>query len=247
MDYDAIESGQFYQLLAVDTRRNADGGLETAGKMDQTAEAANFAHLFNWQLGLCQQPLGLLDPQLVDQGGVVFSGVDFDLLAQVAGFIVEQLSGLLQRSGAVIFLNVFQNSQHRSCALVAVGLPVALVIGATAQQLSKKNFHVVGADRLGVFLVGVAFVKDAPLAIVVLGDETRTDLWVDNCSISATILQLAATALGLGSCWVHVHGRPRLASDPSAGNAEDYLRELLGVKDGMRILCVIAAGHPAEE
>ncbi len=94
---------------------------------------------------------------------------------------------------------------------------------------------------------GSAFVKDAPLAIVVLGDETRTDLWVDNCSISATILQLAATALGLGSCWVHVHGRPRLASDPSAGNAEDYLRELLGVKDGMRILCVIAAGHPAEE
>ncbi len=93
---------------------------------------------------------------------------------------------------------------------------------------------------------GSAFVKDAPAVIVVLGDETKTDLWVDNCSISATFLQLAAVDSGLGSCWVHVNGRPRVSSDPSAGNAEDYLRELLGVKDGMRILCVVALGYPAE-
>ena len=94
---------------------------------------------------------------------------------------------------------------------------------------------------------GSAFVKDAPAAIVVLGDESRTDLWVDNCAISATFLQLAATALGLGSCWVHVNGRPRVSSDPDAGNAEDYLKNFLGVRDGMRILCVVAVGYPAED
>ena len=94
---------------------------------------------------------------------------------------------------------------------------------------------------------GSAFVKDAPLAIVVLGDETRTDLWVDNCAISATFIQLAATALGLGSCWVHVNGRPRKSDNPSAGTAEEYLKDLLGIKDGMRILCVIAVGYPAED
>lgn len=93
---------------------------------------------------------------------------------------------------------------------------------------------------------GSAFVKDAPAVIVVLGDETKTDLWVDNCAISATFLQLAATALGLGSCWVHVNGRPRISDDPSAGNAEDYLRNLLGIRDGMRVLCVVAVGYPAE-
>ena len=89
---------------------------------------------------------------------------------------------------------------------------------------------------------GSAFVKDAPVVIVVLGDETKTDLWVDNCAISATFLQLAATDLGLGSCWVHVNARPRVSSDPASGTAEEYLKELLGIKDGMRILCVIAAG-----
>lgn len=95
--------------------------------------------------------------------------------------------------------------------------------------------------------MGSSFVKDAPAAIVVMGDESKTDLWVDNCAISATFIQLAATATGLGSCWVHVNGRPRSKSDSSLGDAETYLRELLGVKDGMRILCVIAVGYPAEE
>ena len=38
---------------------------------------------------------------------------------------------------------------------------------------------------------GAAFMKDCPMAIMVAGDESVTDLWVDNCSISATILQLA--------------------------------------------------------
>lgn len=93
---------------------------------------------------------------------------------------------------------------------------------------------------------GSAFVKDAPAAIVVMGDETKTDLWVDNCAISATFLQLAATAMDLGSCWVHVNGRPRSKSDASLGDAEAYLRELLGIKDGMRVLCVVAVGYPEE-
>lgn len=93
---------------------------------------------------------------------------------------------------------------------------------------------------------GSAFVKDAPAAIVVMGDETKTDLWVDNCAISATFLQLAATAMDLGSCWVHVNGRPRSKSDASLGDAETYLRVLLGIKDGMRVLCVVAVGYPEE-
>lgn len=93
---------------------------------------------------------------------------------------------------------------------------------------------------------GSAFVKDAPAAIVVMGDEAKTDLWVDNCAISATFLQLAATAMDLGSCWVHVNGRPRSKSDASLGDAETYLRELLGIKDGMRVLCVVAVGYPEE-
>lgn len=93
---------------------------------------------------------------------------------------------------------------------------------------------------------GSAFVKDAAAAIVVLGDAGKTDLWVDNASISTTYLMLSAVDKGLGSCWVHVNGRPRSKTDASKGMAEDYLRELLGIKDNMNVLCVLALGYESE-
>ena len=93
---------------------------------------------------------------------------------------------------------------------------------------------------------GSAFVKDAAAAIVVLGDAGKTDLWVDNASISTTYLMLSAVDKGLGSCWVHVNGRPRSKTDATKGMAEDYLRELLGIKDNMKVLCVLALGYESE-
>lgn len=92
---------------------------------------------------------------------------------------------------------------------------------------------------------GSAFVKDAPAAIVVMGDITKTDIWVENAAISATFIQLAATALDLGSCWVHVRDRQRSKNDPSKGTAEEYLRSLLGIKEEYKVLCVIALGYEA--
>ena len=61
---------------------------------------------------------------------------------------------------------------------------------------------------------GSAFMKGAPLAIVVLGDTTKSDLWRENAAISATILQLACVDEGLASCWVHIDGRPRRKDEP---------------------------------
>lgn len=93
---------------------------------------------------------------------------------------------------------------------------------------------------------GSTFLKDAPMAVVVMGDNALTDLWVDNCAISATIMQLCAESLGLGSCWVHVNGRPHRDDNPQGESAEEYLRGVLPIPDGYRVLCVIAMGYPAE-
>lgn len=90
---------------------------------------------------------------------------------------------------------------------------------------------------------GSALIQGAACAIVVLGDTSKTDLWVENASISATFIQLAATNFGLGSCWVHVNGRPRDKKDESKGSAEDYLRDLLAIKEGYKPLCIIAIGY----
>ena len=92
---------------------------------------------------------------------------------------------------------------------------------------------------------GSAFVKGAAAAIVVMGDRSKTDIWVENAAISATFIQLAATAMDLGSCWVHVRDRLRSKDDPAIGTAEEYLRSLLGIRDEYGVLCVVALGNEA--
>ncbi len=90
---------------------------------------------------------------------------------------------------------------------------------------------------------GSAFMKNAPLAFVIAGDTTLTDLWTVNCSISATMLQLACVEEGLASCWVHVDGRPRLKDEPNGAQAIELLRTLLPLPESYEVLCVVAAGY----
>ncbi len=90
---------------------------------------------------------------------------------------------------------------------------------------------------------GSAFLKGAPLAIVVLGETTGSDLWRENGAITATILQLACVDEGLGSCWIHVHGRPRRKDAPTGETASDYLRSLLPIPDTCEPLCILSVGY----
>ena len=90
---------------------------------------------------------------------------------------------------------------------------------------------------------GSAFMKDAAAAILVMGDKRATDLWIDNCAISATTLQLAVVDEGLASCWVHVNDRPCLQAEPDGRKADNYLRELLDLPEHYGILCAVALGY----
>lgn len=90
---------------------------------------------------------------------------------------------------------------------------------------------------------GSAFVKNAPAAILVMGEKSATDLWIDNCAISATILQLAVVDEGLASCWVHVNERPVLRAEPDGKKADEFLREKLPIPENYGILCAIALGY----
>lgn len=102
---------------------------------------------------------------------------------------------------------------------------------ATIERLSKMRDY------------GSEFMKDAPAAIIVAADTTKTDLWRENCAISATILQLATVDAGLASCWVHVEGRPRLKDNPEGEQAIDYLRTFIDLPEDWAVECVIALGY----
>jgi nitroreductase len=66
---------------------------------------------------------------------------------------------------------------------------------------------------------------------------------VEDCSIAAIILQLTAHSLGLGSCWIHFHYRMYNETVTS----EQYVRELLGIRENYRVLCAVTVGYPAKE
>lgn len=90
---------------------------------------------------------------------------------------------------------------------------------------------------------GAQFLKNAPLAIVVCADSTASDVWIEDCSIAAIIIQLTALSVGLGSCWAQMRGRQH----DQDMTAERYIQGLLGLPEQMKVECVLGIGYPDED
>jgi nitroreductase len=84
---------------------------------------------------------------------------------------------------------------------------------------------------------------DSPLGIVVIADKTKSDVWMEDASIAAIIIQLQAHELGLGSCWIQVYGREK----DEQCTSESYIRDLFQIPEQFGVLCVISIGYPNEE
>jgi len=79
----------------------------------------------------------------------------------------------------------------------------------------------------------------AALSVAVCADpDLSSHFWEQDCSAATENLLLAATALGLGSVWLGVYPKEERMTQ---------VRETLGVPEKIRVLCLVAIGHPAEE
>lgn len=83
----------------------------------------------------------------------------------------------------------------------------------------------------------------APLAIVVAADPAKSDAWIEDASVATAYMQLQASDLGLGSCWVQV--RDRYGDDGMP--AEEYVQDALGMPDTIPVLCILSIGYKDEE
>jgi nitroreductase len=101
---------------------------------------------------------------------------------------------------------------------------------AVLDKLSRAKHH------------GSSFLKNAPLAIVVCANPEKSGVWVEDASIAATFIQLAAESISLGSCWIQL--RERMHDHEKTSGA--YVAELLKIPDGMVVECIIALGYPDE-
>lgn len=89
---------------------------------------------------------------------------------------------------------------------------------------------------------GTTPLETAPLAIVICADETKNDVWIEDCSVSSILLQLTAHSLGLGSCWVQI--RNRMFSE--SRTSEKYIQDLLHIPEKYNILNIVTVGYPAK-
>lgn len=130
---------------------------------------------------------------------------------------------LTQLSEALLRAPTSRN--RRSCEFVLVADPLIL------KQLSAAKNH------------GTSFFATAPLAVVIAADPKISDVWIEDSSIAAIIVQLAAERLGLKSCWAQL--RLRVHNDDTS--ASEYVRQLVGIPEGIEVPVVIAIGYPDED
>jgi nitroreductase len=89
---------------------------------------------------------------------------------------------------------------------------------------------------------GSLFVKNAPLAIVVLADPVICDVWIEDASIASIVVQLEAESIGLSSCWIQIRERMYDASTSSG----EYVRKVLDIPESYTVLSIIGVGYADE-
>jgi nitroreductase len=146
-------------------------------------------------------------------------------------------------------MDCIQALKTRRCVRAYTGEPVPremladLVdcgrLAATARNLQPWEFVVVTAPGTLRAIAAAtdfgSFIAQAAACIIVLCQDTKYYL-EDGCNASQNIL-LAAHAHGLSGCWV-------------AGDKKPYaeaVRRMVGAPDGLRLISLLAIGHPGEE
>ncbi len=87
---------------------------------------------------------------------------------------------------------------------------------------------------------GAAFLKDAPLGVVVCVDPEKSTVWIEDAAIASIFVLLAAESIGLGGCWIQI--RDRMHDETKS--AEAYVSGLLHIPEGMKVEAIMAVGYP---
>jgi len=114
---------------------------------------------------------------------------------------------------------------------------------AAPSAMNKRPWYMVAVtDRQTIQAIAKAppygrTLPDAALVIVVCGDPSVSDWWLQDCT-PATENILIAAAVGLGAVFLGCHGK---------AEREGPIRQVLAIPDEIGMASVLCIGHPAEE
>lgn len=86
---------------------------------------------------------------------------------------------------------------------------------------------------------GLGFLKDVPLAVVVLGSPMECQQWIEDASLAIGYMQLQAWELGIGSCWGDIKGKVTANGQDSA----EYVRRVLDIPYQLEVLAIVGFGY----
>lgn len=89
---------------------------------------------------------------------------------------------------------------------------------------------------------GAVGLETSTYAIAVIADSEKSDVWIEDASIAAILMQLEAESLGIGSVWIQMRKR-----QGTCGDSEAEVREILNIPDKYGVVCVLAFGFKDEE
>ncbi len=90
---------------------------------------------------------------------------------------------------------------------------------------------------------GSGFLANAAFGIIVCADLQEATAWIEDCSIAAIDIQIAAQEEGLGSCWIQIRER----TAPDGTSASEFVKQTLDIPSHYEVEAVIACGYPAEQ
>ncbi|MCM8768251.1 MAG: nitroreductase family protein [Candidatus Omnitrophica bacterium] len=111
-------------------------------------------------------------------------------------------------------------------------------LAATARNIQPWEFVIVTKEETRKKIAAISdygkFIAQAPVCIALFCQNTK--YYLEDGSAATENLLLAATAHGLGSCWVAGDKKPYA----------DEIRRLLEVPEGYRLVSLVAIGVPGE-
>jgi nitroreductase len=89
---------------------------------------------------------------------------------------------------------------------------------------------------------GTEGLNTASCAIAVIADGQKSDVWIEDASAAAILMQVEAESLGVGSVWIQIRNRQ---SGPES--SEEEVRKVLHIPEKYCVLCVLAMGYKDED
>lgn len=87
-------------------------------------------------------------------------------------------------------------------------------------------------------LFGTSYLKDAPVAILVMTNSSTARYWIEECAIVSSYIGLVAEDKGLSTCWVNV----RSGETQDGRDYQEFFKEEFNIPKDYSVLTIIPMG-----